>query len=64
MTYFTLLKGFVCTAVLYLPNSFYKGGWLFSLIALTISLLITIQTIFKLLEARNETNSKSYMDVG
>ena len=26
-TFMTLFKGFVCTAVLYLPKSFVNGGW-------------------------------------
>jgi proton-coupled amino acid transporter len=64
MTYFTLLKGFVCTAVLYLPQSFYKGGWLFSFIALTVSLIISVIAILKLLEARDATNARSYMELG
>jgi len=28
-TFFSLLKGFVATAILYLPDSFHKAGWLF-----------------------------------
>jgi len=28
-TFMSLLKGFVCTAILYLPDSFKQAGWLF-----------------------------------
>ena len=53
MTYFTLVKGFVCTAILYLPRAFYKGGWGFSLFSLTLSLYLTLLCIQKILECRD-----------
>lgn len=28
-TFMSLLKGFVCTAILYLPDAFKQAGWLF-----------------------------------
>lgn len=31
-TFFTLVKGFVATGVLFLPNGFYNGGWFFSIV--------------------------------
>jgi hypothetical protein len=36
-TFFTLLKGFVATGVLFIPKGFVTGGWLFSSIALFLS---------------------------
>lgn len=41
-TFFTLLKGFVASGVLFLPKGFVTGGWLFSTIALCISCVLTI----------------------
>ena len=54
MTYFTLVKGFVCTAILYLPESFYKGGWLFSTISITVSLILNLISMNLLLEVRDK----------
>ena len=41
-TFLTLLKGFVASAVLYLPKSFVNGGYGFSIIALLVSCVVTI----------------------
>jgi solute carrier family 36 (proton-coupled amino acid transporter) len=41
-TFFTLLKGFVASGVLFLPKGFVTGGWLFSTIGLILSCLLTI----------------------
>jgi amino acid permease len=41
MTFFTLMKGFVGTAVLYLPREVFLGGWLTSLVSLTLSLMLS-----------------------
>lgn len=48
-TYLTLLKGFVASAVLYLPKSFVNGGWGFSIAALLVSCVITIYCAMLLL---------------
>jgi solute carrier family 36 (proton-coupled amino acid transporter) len=50
MTFFTLLKGFIGTGVLFLPNGFYNGGWLFSTLILTLSMVISLICINMLME--------------
>jgi hypothetical protein len=41
-TYFTLIKGFICTGCLYLPKSaFVNGGWFFALLSMTLSGFLT-----------------------
>jgi proton-coupled amino acid transporter len=63
MTFFTLLKGFIGTGVLFLPNGFYNGGWLFSSIALTCSMLLTLSCITLLMSVAGK-QSTSYSDLG
>jgi len=41
--YFTLFKGLVGIGILYLPKGFTYSGWLFSIIALLISGLFTLE---------------------
>ena len=36
-TFFTLIKGFVATGVLFLPKGWVNGGWLFSSVAMLMS---------------------------
>ena len=41
-TYFTLLKGFVCSSFLYIPRAFVESGWVYSsLILIATSALVT-----------------------
>lgn len=51
-TYLTLMKGFVCTACLYLPKAFVNGGWLFTISCLTLSGLMTIYCAMLLIEIK------------
>jgi hypothetical protein len=48
-TFVTLIKGFVASAILYLPKSFVNGGWGFSIIALVVSCLVTTHCAMLLL---------------
>lgn len=48
-TFITLIKGFVCTAVLYLPRAYWNGGYIFSAVALFLSYLLTLICAKKLL---------------
>lgn len=48
-TFLTLMKGFVASAVLYLPKSFVNGGWGFSILALIISCIVTTHCAMLLL---------------
>lgn len=48
-TYITLIKGFVCTAVLYLPRAYWNGGYIFSAVCLFLSFILTLVCARKLL---------------
>lgn len=60
----SLLKGFVCTAILYLPDSFRQAGWLFQIGALTFSCCLTIFCAYLLIETRKVVRLPSYSDMG
>ena len=51
-TFFTLLKGFVATGVLFLPKGFVTGGWTFMTAALIFSCCLTIFASIKLIQVR------------
>ena len=59
-----LLKGFICTGILYLPKSFANGGWLFSAIAMILSYILTSICAMKLLQAKAKSTGTSFTDVG
>ena len=62
-TFFTLLKGFVATSVLFLPKGWRNGGWLFSTCALLASCILTIITSLKLIEIRRR-HKLSFSQIG
>lgn len=49
-TYITLIKGFVCTGILYLPTAYWNGGYIFSIVALFLAYVLTIVCGMKLIE--------------
>lgn len=59
-----LLKGFICTGILYIPKNFLNGGWFFSLLAMVLSYILTVICAFKLLDARKKCGARSFTDVG
>lgn len=64
-TYFSLLKGFVCTGILYLPKNFQNGGWLWALISMVLSFVLTLVCAIKLLEAKAKIKpGGSFSDIG
>lgn len=64
-TYFTLLKGFIGTGVLFSPKAVEEGGWLFSFLGLFFSYILTIICTFKLLDSKKAaTGTRSYKDIG
>ena len=63
-TYIMLLKGFICTGILYIPKNFLNGGWGWSLIAMILSYILTIICAYKLLDARKKCNAVSFTDIG
>ena len=60
----SLLKGFVCTAILYLPDSFNQAGWLFQILSIVFSMLLTIYCATLLIEVRKKVKLPSYTDIG
>ena len=58
------MKGFVGTAVLYLPREVFLGGWLTSLVSLTLSLMLSFYCANLLLEAQKDSRGRGYMDIG
>ena len=54
MTYFTLMKAFVCTAILILPKSFVNGGYAFSVGCMLGSAGFTLICAYKLIEVRRK----------
>ena len=65
-TYFTLLKGFICTGILYLPQSISEGGWAFSEFAMILSFILTSGCMFMLLACKSKTTigNGSFTDIG
>lgn len=63
-TFLTLIKGFVCSACLYLPKSFVNGGYLFSIVALIVSAIMTTYCSMLLLQIRKKVDASSYTDLG
>ena len=63
-TFMSLFKGFVCTAILFLPAAFKTGGWFFMSILLILSALLTIYCAFLLLEVYKAVGVSSYSDIG
>lgn len=63
-TYLTLIKGFVCTSIIYLPNTFYTTGYGFNIISLTLSACLTSVCAKLLMEVRDKMNTNSYTEIG
>ena len=62
-TFFTLIKGFVGTGVLFLPKGFKNGGYIFSPIILTASSLVTLFCAMLLIKVRQKFKG-SFSDLG
>ncbi len=63
-TYFSLLKGFVCTGILYLPKNFKNGGWLWAFVSMVLSFILTLVCMIKLLECKQRTPGGTFSDIG
>jgi solute carrier family 36 (proton-coupled amino acid transporter) len=63
-TYLTLMKGFVCVGVLYVPKAFINGGWLFTMGALAASAVCTCYCSHLLLDAKIAAKAESYTALG
>jgi amino acid permease len=63
-SFITLIKGFIGSGILYLPNSFLVGGYGFSVIALLASCFLSMYCVTLLLAAKKKLNVNSYKDIG
>lgn len=63
-TFFTLLKAFVGTGIMFLPKAFKNGGMLFSAITLIIVSLVTSLCFELLLACRKQYGGGGYGDLG
>lgn len=61
--YFSLLKGFVCTGIMYLPRNIWNGGWAFSLFALLLAYGFTMFCSFRLIDAKKAAGG-SFSELG
>jgi amino acid permease len=64
ITFFTLIKGFIGTGILFLPKGFKNGGYIFSSGAIFLSLFLTAICTMKLLQARKKNNGGSFTELG
>ena len=58
------MKGFICVSILYVPKSFVNGGYLFSMLCLVISCVMTCYCANLLLDARAQVKAESYTALG
>lgn len=63
-TFFTLLKAFIGTGIMFLPKAFNNGGILFSSMALVSISLISMLAFHLLLQCRHKTGGGGYGDIG
>ena len=63
MVFAWLLKGFITTGILLIPNGFYNGGWLLSIIILLLSMTMHL-ICMNLLLAANDKVGGSLLDIG
>ena len=61
-TFFSLFKGFIGTGILFLPNGFKDGGWLFSIIILIFSVIISYICMDKMIKSK-VAHGGTYMDL-
>ncbi|KAK1065376.1 hypothetical protein LTR33_011850, partial [Friedmanniomyces endolithicus] len=63
-TFFTLLKAFIGTGIMFLPKAFRNGGILFSSITLVSVSMITTLCFMQLLQCRKQHGGGGYGDLG
>ena len=64
MTFITLMKGFIGTAILFMPREVRLGGYLTTLFSLAVCGFLSYICAMKLLQAAKDCNAKGYMDCG
>jgi len=63
-TFFTLLKAFIGTGIMFLPKAFNNGGILFSSMALISISLVSMLAFHLLLQCRSSTGGGGYGEIG
>lgn len=63
-TFFTLIKAFVGTGIMFLPKAFRNGGILFSSIVMLIVSLVTCLSFHLLLQSRKACGGGGYGEIG
>ena len=63
-TFFTLLKAFVGTGIMFLPKAFNNGGILFSSLCLVSISLVSMLAFHLLLQCREKTQQAGYGEIG
>jgi proton-coupled amino acid transporter len=63
-TYVTLIKGFVCTGIIYLPTAFWNGGYIFSVVSLFMAYILTVICAVKLLKVSKVHPGLSFSELG
>lgn len=51
------------SGILFLPNGFQEGGWLFGIIAMFVSVIVTFYCIYLLIKVKLKVGG-SYSDIG
>ena len=64
MVFLVLLKGFIGTAILYLPRMMFMGGWLVGFVSLFVSMFFTYYNVLKLLKCQEESGARDFSDMG
>ncbi|CAI2366461.1 unnamed protein product [Moneuplotes crassus] len=62
-TFFTLLKGFLVISILFMPNGYSNGGWMFATAALVGSMLITLTCGLLLIQVASKYKG-TFSDLG
>ena len=63
-TYTSLIKGFIGTLILYIPNTMMIGGWLFNTIFFVPCTILTVLCSQQTLMARDALNAQSFSEIG
>jgi len=61
--FFTLFKGFIAVGILFLPNGFSNGGWLFSTILMVFSYLLSYYCIHLMITTKLQ-HGGNFMELG
>jgi len=64
IAFMTLMKGFICVSILYVPKSFVNGGLWFSILCLCVSCGMTAYCATLLIDSKAATGAANYTALG